>query len=533
MSRTDRSRTRARRYVLLPVGALVAGVLTVLGAPAATTGPAAVAAAGVPAGAAAGVSAGLWGGARPNIVLVTTDDQRLDELAWMPRTRRLVGAAGATFENALSPHPLCCPARAELLTAQYAHNNGVRHNTGPWGGFRAFTRDHRRQHMGSWLRRAGYQTAFVGKFLNGYGARDGDQPGWDEWSPTLAGTYRFTDFKLRVDGRNRSYDLDRNPRHYVADVVGNRGIAIARQFARSRKPFFLWVSHVAPHSAQLPDGRWGPPIPAPRHRTLFADSRPQALLEDPSFREADRSDKPGAVRSSGTTSTTRVVRLHRARIRSLQSVDEANARLVRALRDAGELDNTVFVFTSDNGYLLGEHHLTSKNWPYEASLRVPLLVRGPGVPAGVARRQNVTLVDLASTFLHLARSPRGSSDGADLRPALTDDAGTSATSLIQAGAATKAGWRWRGVRSSRYVYVRWHSGAHELYDLQEDPDQLENLLHPSSGEPVAAEYRPVLAELRRRYEALRRCAGAACHADFGPEPQPAVEPDVDPAQPTG
>jgi N-acetylglucosamine-6-sulfatase len=459
-------------------------------------------------------------GRRMNIVLVTTDDQRLDEMAWMPRTRRLIGDPGVTFDDAISPHPMCCPARAEILTGQLAQNNGVRHNTGPWGGFRAFVREHRRDHVGSWLSRAGYNTAFVGKFLNGYTDKAGDQPGWTEWNPTTAGTYRYTRFSMRIDGRRRHFDLRRNRAHYVADVVARRSEAFVRQFAKSRKPFFIWVSHVGPHDASR-NGGWGPPIPAPRHSGLFATSRP-GVLDQPNYRESDISDKPSPVRARQTGhGTSFFTRWHRARIRTLQAIDEANGSLVRALERAGELEDTMIVFTTDNGYLQGENGLIGKNWPYESALRVPMLVRGPGIPAGQQRHASVTTVDLTPTFLAAAGAPRASTDGANLFPALLEDVPTSNTALIQAGAATQYGWLWRGVRTTRYVYAEWTSGDRELYDLQVDPYQLENLVDPATGAARLAAYAPVLADMQRRYAALRRCAGAEeCQADLGPLPEP-------------
>lgn len=517
-ARTSRSSTRGkgRLVAVLTAAAMAAGVMTAVGAsPASSVVRAATAA--PTGGVADAVASETVGGPRPNIVLVTTDDQRLDEMAWMPRTRRLVGAQGVTFGNAISPHPLCCPARAEILTGQLAHNNGVRHNTGRWGGYAAFSRKNRREHIGTWLTRAGYNTAFVGKFLNGYTARHGDQPGWRAWSGTLSGTYRYTRFSMRVDGRTKRYDLARNRRHYVADVVGDRGAALVRRFSRGRKPFFLWISHVGPHSARV-DNRWMPPIPAPRHRRIFSDSRPPVLAQ-PNYREADRSDKPATVRAQSAGRLDRLLRSHRQRIRSLQAVDEANARLVKALRDTGELGNTIVVFTSDNGYLQGEHRLWAKNWPYEESLRVPLLVRGPGIPAGEQRAQNATLVDLPATFLQAARAPRGSADGADLLPALAQDLPTAETSLIQAG-APRAPWSWRGVRTARYTYVRWRGGAEELYDRLTDPFQLENLLRPDQETATAESYQAVAEEMRGRFDRLASCAGATCRPDLGPVPGP-------------
>lgn len=513
---------RNRFVATLAAAGLAVGALTTAGAAPASSEVRATAAT---AGLATTVRAA--GGGRPNIVLITTDDQRVDEMAWMPRTRRLIGDGGATFMNAISPHPLCCPARAEILTGQYAHNSGVRHNKGPWGGFPAFSRAHRRDHLGTWLTRAGYNTAFVGKFLNGYTARHGDQPGWSSWSPTLAGTYRYTQFAMRVDGRTKKFNLARDRRHYIADVVGDRGAALVRRYARSPKPFFLWVSHVGPHTANV-DGQWVPPIPAPRHRGLFAGSRPPVLTQ-PNYGEADSSDKPRSAQGHPEP-TADFVRSHLQRIRSLQAVDEANARLLRTLSDTGELRNTIIVFTSDNGYLQGEHGLSGKNWPYENSLRVPMLVRGPGVPAGVRREQNATLVDLPATFLQAAGAPRGSTDGTNLLPALTQDQATAETSLIQAG-ASNAPWSWRGVRTARYTYVAWQDGAEELYDRRTDPFQLENVLRADQDPAVLDRYAAVVAEMRRRLAQLAVCAGATCRPDLPAVPEPAADPapEADPA----
>jgi N-acetylglucosamine-6-sulfatase len=455
-------------------------------------------------------------GSRPNIVLVTTDDQRLDDLAFMPRTRAVVGDAGVTLERAISPHPLCCPARVEILTGQYAQNNGVRHNSGRWGGYRAFARTPgQRRHLGSRLQDAGYRTALVGKFLNGYESVGSVQPGWTDWNPLLEGVYRYTDFTMRVDGRKRSYSTRRGPRQYVSDVVGRRAASLVRRYAGAR-PFFIWVSHVAPHTARR-HGSWVPPVPAARHRSMFTGTASPAA-DLPSFLEADRSDKPSQVRGKKPRSRKHFLTLFRQRIRSLQAVDEANARVLRALADTGELSQTIVVFTSDNGYLLGEHGLQGKNWVYESSLRVPMLVRGPGIAAGGARDRPATLVDLAPTFLSLAGASASGVDGLDLWPTLASGAPTTDTDLVQAGSAHHP-WRWRGVRTNRYVYTRWFSGTEELYDLQRDPYELENVVAPG-GEVGDPSYAPVLSELRARYEQRASCSGAACRTVVGPVPTP-------------
>jgi N-acetylglucosamine-6-sulfatase len=455
---------------------------------------------------------------RPNIVLVTTDDQRLDDLLWMPRTRRLLGDQGVTFRNAVSAHPMCCPARTEILTGQMAHNSGVHHNFGPLGGFRAFAERHADNHLGVWLQDAGYRTAFLGKFINGYGDVHGDQPGWDVWSPTTAGTYSYRSYRMREYGESVAYSMEDEPAHYVTDLVARRAREQVSAYSRAEDPYFVWLSFVAPHTRALAGRRWGPPVPAPRHVQHFSTSTPP-VVEQPHFKEKRRGDKPRAVRADASMDRFNLVRSHRQRIRSLRAVDEAVARMVAHLDRLGDLDDTLVVFVSDNGYLMGEHGITGKNWPYEASLRVPLLMRGPGFPAGVVRRQTTTLVDLPATFLSLAGVTRPGLDGQDLAPVVHDDVRVSHTSLIQAG-AQQTEWRWRGVRTSRYTYVEWTSGDRELYDRREDPYQLQNRLRVHSGAVRHPRYARVLADLQRRFAALRDCRGPACRVGLGADTTP-------------
>jgi N-acetylglucosamine-6-sulfatase len=454
---------------------------------------------------------------RPNIVLITSDDQAEYDMRWMPRTRRLLGRAGVTFTDSVSPHPLCCPARAEILTGQFAQNNGVRTNKGIHGGYGALRS--KGKTIGAWLQDAGYRTMFAGKFLNMYGG--GDVRGWDEWHAFVgSGVYRYYDYEVSHNGEVRSYhDL------HQADFLARQTVRSIEQFARDDRPFFIWQSHVAPHGACVPNnetGCWTAPVPAARHRNTLGGTLPPSF-RDAAYNEVGIGDKPSFLADLDLATPRRIRKtqaLFQARIESLQSVDEAVARTVRALRDAGELQNTLVLFTSDNGYLLGEHRYTGKVMPYERSLQVPLLMRGPGVPRHTRRHQQVATIDLAPTFLDAAGAQATLRvDGRSLlRLARSERARGYDTLLIQAGPQTAVdndfgGWFYRGVRTARYTYVDYPRFGTELYDRLRDPHQLRNVADDR-------DYRRVAAELARRTRTLGECSGASCRVRFGPVPRP-------------
>jgi N-acetylglucosamine-6-sulfatase len=471
---------------------------------------------------------------RPNIVLITTDDQADTDLSAMPRTRRLLGGRGVEFVNAISPHPLCCPARAEIFTGEYAHNNGVQHNDGPLGGHSRFAayRDGRnlRGNLGAWLRQAGYRTGFTGKMLNGYTARSPRPAGWDWWDPTTERTYAYTRTTFFDDGRPVT------PKGYATDVLARRSSAWVREQAPAAKPFFLWVSHVAPHEAIVGGKPVGHPFSAARHEKLHRDARPPSMRK-PSYNEADVSDKPRYSGIGEKVPDAEVLRTHRQRLRSLAAVDEANASILRTLERTGELGRTLVVFTSDNGFLLGEHRLRGKNQVYDENLQVPLLVRGPGVPSGETSTALAETVDLAPTILDAAGALErvrrsGRVDGRSLLDlfARGDRARqVSSTTLVQPGTKRRAalrgndGWAFRGVTTARYTYAVHFTGQAELYDRQVDPHELENLLDLRSGRlrPAAQGYAEVLAALRSRLRDLRSCQGPAeCDRRYPPLPDP-------------
>ena len=456
----------------------------------------AVAAAGIVAGL---LASGHPAGARalepaPNVVVVMTDDQRAGELRAMRAVRTRLAPRGVTFERAYATFPLCCPSRATFLTGQYAHNHGVVANE--WaegGGYRAF------DDSGSLplaLQAAGYETALIGKYMNEYSGPE-VPAGWSEWAGRTRGETLF-DYRMNVNGTRVQYG--HRIREYQTDVVARRGVRFIAG-AAGDQPFFLWASFFAPHGESLPgEERWNP-RPAPRHRGRFAGLR---LPQAPSFDERNVDDKPSFVRSQArlTDADRRALRYRwRSRQAALLAVDEAVGRFIAALREAGELDRTLVIFTSDNGFLLGEHSLERKEQLYEESVRVPLLIRGPGFPAGVIHSGLVGNIDLAPTILAAARAaPLRPPDGVALQRLVADpDAGANRDLLLETA-------RSAAVRTPGWMYAEHGTGNGtelELYDMRNDPHQLRSL----GADPA---YEDVRRTLATRLAELRACAGTSC-----------------------
>ncbi len=442
---------------------------------------------------------------RPNVVFVLTDDMRDDDLEHLPITRRLLAEQGMEFTDAISPHPLCCPARAQLATGQYAQNNGVQHNRGVHGGFQAL--DPTRE-TSSWFRDAGYRTAFVGKFLNGYGPGDDRPAGWSRWDALTRGVYDYVDFTMTGDGTPQRYTDD-----YVTHVIEDHTNRAVRDFAAAGDPFVVYAWHLAPHYRITSQGGRGLPPADPRDRGLFADERP-ASFDDPAFNEDDVTDQPAYLRNLAPASRADIVAENRARLQSLQAVDRAVGSLVRTLAAEGVLDDTYIVFSSDNGYSLGEHRFVGKDVLTDEALQIPLLVRGPGVAPGAVSDLPASLVDLPATFAGLTGVlPGWLVDGTSLAPALRGEPQLFRdTTLIQTGRTLGNGWSHRGVRTERYLFGTDGVDGF-LYDRQEDPDELVNLYDDPR-------YAPVRAALELRRAELVTCAGWTCNQVFGPLPDP-------------
>lgn len=448
-------------------------------------------------------------GGRPNIVWLMTDDQEESSLRVMPRTRALLKRRGAAFENSFVAWPLCCPSRATFLTGQHAHNHGVLDNRRPRGGFHRLDTS---STLPLWLEDGGYRTAHVGKFMNDYKRTDPIPPGWSEWYGLVEPSNRYFKPRLNENGELKLYGT--RDRSYSTDLFTRKAVKFIRRHAEDRdRPFFLSLGYVAPHAGKIYRARGcqaHAPDVAPRHEGGYARTR---IPRRPGFNERDLSDKPEPVRRRQRLSGADLRRkddAYRCRLESLSAVDESVSEIVGALAEVGELDNTFVFFTSDNGYLLGEHRLINeKSLPYDESLRVPLLVRGPGVPEGHTVPDLVSNVDWAPTILDIAGVEPGlRQDGSSFLPELEGrDRRRGRALLVESDRE-----RYSGVRTARYLYVRYHGGAEEyrrgdveLYDLRRDPDQLENL----RDDPRYSDERTELERLRRR---LRDCEGSECEA---------------------
>jgi N-acetylglucosamine-6-sulfatase len=442
---------------------------------------------------------------KPNVLVLLTDDQTVESMRVMAGVRGELAAAGTTFDQSFVSNPLCCPSRATLYTGQYTHNHGVIGNRPPEGGYGRLDKS---EWLPLWLQRAGYHTVHIGKFMNGYGQDSPPTevpPGWDEWYASVdPSTYSFTQYQLNENGEVGWGEK------YSTDEYSDRAVDAVERLAPSAEPFFLSVAFLAPHSGRPTESDdpagIATAMPAPRHRDMFAA---EPLPASPSFNEADVSDKPGFIRRKPPLSPERVAAVteaYRQALESLIAVDEGIVRVVNALRAAGELENTLIVFTSDNGFFYGEHRLPyGKVMVYEPSIRVPLVIRGPGVPAGQRRGQLVTNADLAPTIMEAAgAAPAGRvPDGRSLFPLLRDRGLAWGRELLVQGAPGYQAVAYLAVRNDRFVYAEHDNGERELYDLRRDPDQLENVV----GEE---RYAAVEARLAERLAALASCSGRSC-----------------------
>jgi N-acetylglucosamine-6-sulfatase len=442
---------------------------------------------------------------RPNILVVLTDDQTVESMRVMGGVRAELGAAGTTFERSFVSNALCCPSRATLYTGQYTHNHGVIGNRPPEGGYGRLDKS---EWLPVWLQRAGYHTVHIGKFMNGYGQDSPPTevpPGWNEWYTSVdPSTYRFTGYQLNENGAVSTFD------EYSTDEYSERAIDAIARLAPAERPFFLSVAFLAPHSGapRETDDPVGlvTPMPAPRHRDGFAS---EPLPPSPAFDEADVSDKPSFIRRRPRLTAeweAAITENYRQELESLLAVDEGIVRIVGALREAGELERTLIVFTSDNGFFHGEHRVPyGKVMVYEPSIRVPLILRGPGVPAGERRSQLVTNADLAPTIMDAADAPPAGRvpDGRSLFPLLRDRGLAWGRELLVEGAPGIQAVAFAALRNDRFVYAEHDNGENELYDLRRDPHQLDSV----AGDPA---YASIEARLAERLAALHTCAGASC-----------------------
>jgi N-acetylglucosamine-6-sulfatase len=449
--------------------------------------------------------------AKPNIVVLMTDDQTLDSMSVMPQTQKLLGEKGTTFTRNFVNYSLCCPSRATLYTGQYAHNHGVLGNEPPVGGY---TRLDKSNWLPLWLQAAGYRTMHVGKFLNGYGRLSSPTevpPGFNDWHGTVdPTTYSYWNYTVNENGVLHTYGAAKEPEFYSTDFFARRANELIAAAAPSDQPFFISVAFLAPHSGQPvepgdPAGQ-PTPAPAPRHVNAFSTV---GLPQPASFNEADMTDKPAAMQRRPLLTPARTAAIqenYQQRLESLLAVDEAVASIVEGLKAAGELDDTLILFTSDNGFFHGEHRVPQgKILAYEPSIRLPLIMRGPGVPRDERQSQLVTNADLAPTILDAADAKAGrAQDGRSLF-GLFDDPGVQWGRELLIEGGNNQGLTFTALRNYRWKYIEHRNGELELYDLERDPDELTNV----AADPALGPLRTAMAA---RLAALRVCAGRSCRA---------------------
>ncbi|MFC7493823.1 MULTISPECIES: sulfatase [unclassified Nocardioides] len=451
---------------------------------------------------------------RPNLLMITLDDAAWEDMQYLPHVQELMVDGGMTLEEGLSPTPVCVPARATLLTGQYAHNHGAVTINGEGGGFAAFEDD---DTLPVALQEAGYDTMFLGKYLNGYTEEqvDHEPPGWSVWRPTVDfSTYNFENPELLVDGEVVETGT------YSTTLLSDQSTELLEDPERDRRPWYLWLNYVAPHhggptedddpAEVFPDDEHplSTTVPESRDRDTFADLE---LPDKPNVFEDDPSDK---VIVSGTreqvpeSRRAQMREAHQQRVEALQSVDRAVARTFDTLRSTGQLDETYVVLTSDNGFALGEHNLDGKLWYFRDMVGVPMYIRGPGIPAGTVSSTPVSNADWAPTFAALAGATLGrEADGVDVLPWL--DARATRRVVPIAGWPVKGGLTplYTGVVVGPWTYVEGRRGQPELYYRTVDPYQLDNLA-------TDRRYRGKLKELRAISRQARDCAGSTCPTEF-------------------
>ncbi len=474
---------------------------------------------------------------RPNILLVMTDDMRADDLRWMPRTREFFAERGTHFRNMFAPTPLCCPNRASYLTGEYTHNHRVWWHDDPFG-YGAF--DDRHTLAGA-LQEAGYATGYIGKYLNRYGiaapkADPSADPatfvpaGWDEWrgtpdatglpawDPREGGTYRYFDTTVNVNGT-----LEGHEGEYNSHVLVNESLEVLEEFEAGNKPWYLQLNSLAPHHGGPVESddpaKFETPARPDWAKGAFDAEIPRGLgVPESGEPEDDVRDKAGLTSGRppfDDEDRSGVLEISRQRAETLLAFDHQLVRVLRNLKRTGQLDHTVVAFTSDNGYMQGEHRWRDgKVIGFEPAYRVPLLMAGPGIPAGSDEDMPVNTVDLTASVLDWAGAHLDGIDGHSFVDAIGEDRGWDHALGYEAffpklrndhdipgfrrGDASAV-----GIRTAAWFYVRYSNGQEELFDLRADPVELTSV----AKDPAYAE---VKRELRRLWNRFHTCAGDTC-----------------------
>jgi N-acetylglucosamine-6-sulfatase len=414
-----------------------------------------------------------------NVIFILTDDLSWNLVKYMPHVVEMQ-KKGVTFENYFVTDSLCCPSRSSILTGRFPHGTGVFTNSGDDGGYATFkSKGNETRTFATSLLAADYATAFYGKYLNGYNPTlEGKVPGWSEWALSASG-YKEFNYTLNESGKPKSY-TDK-PAEYLTDVIAKMGVDFVTKNAKT-KNFVIELATFAPHA---------PYTPAPRHENLFPDlklPRGGAYGDRP---DAAAPDWLKAIPPLDATDKDKLDANFRKRAQSVQAVDDLIGKLQDAVAAAGQAQNTYFVFSSDNGFHMGEHSLRGgKQTAFDTDIRVPLIVTGPGVPAGRVASEIAQNIDLCATFSELGHAePPAAQMGRSLVPlfhgqpvpdwrnvALVEHHGEVSDpddpDLPDAFSANPPGYG--ALRTASTVNVEYKTGEIEYYDHATDPNELHN-----------------------------------------------------------
>jgi arylsulfatase A-like enzyme len=438
-------------------------------------------------------------------VIILTDDQASSTLRYMKHTQNLLVDEGTSFNKLFINDPICCPARGTIFLGEYQHNHLL--EVHPKGcSYRFFEEGKHLRSMGKLLQDTGYRTSYLGKPLNAYqkyleqagpsDAGDHLMAGWTDYHAIVERS--FYGFKLHENGKIRSIPVDRT--QYQTDVLSKLGQDFIRNSSDADEPFLLFIAPDAPHF---------PATPAFRHRSKFSGMKAPRV---PSFNEADVSGQPALAKSPSMDSRQIAMadKSYRSQLQSLLAVDEMVRDLILLLSETNELENTYVFFLSDNGLHFGEHRIVwGKGTPFEESVRVPLVVRGPGVERGREVSRLTNNADLLPTLLDLiGETPSERVDGRSIAPLFGPDAAEAPwrnTIVLESRheARNQDVPPFGAVRSERFKWIEYENGQNALYDLENDPYEMKNV---ADGPP----YQAVAEELSRRLGDLLGCSGSTC-----------------------
>jgi len=414
----------------------------------------------------------------PNIVFILTDDLAVDLVQYMPHVQAMQ-KAGTNFANYFVTDSLCCPSRSSIFTGRFPHDTGIFRNTGDDGGFMAFhARHHERSTFATALQAAGYRTAMLGKYLNGYQPRkDPPEPGWNLWAVAGNGYPNFN-YDINLDGNIVHHGKD--PSDFLTDVLSDIATGFIRQSGGTA--FMIEIATFSPHA---------PYTPAPRDADAFPGL---AVPRTPAFNMPPQPDEPGWLSKHGPLNPQQMASIDRdfrKRAQAVQAVDKMIGDLQAAVAAIGQEKNTYFVFSSDNGLHMGEFRLMpGKMTAYDTDIKVPLVITGPGVMAGRTVEEIVENIDLNPTFTELGSGTIAANvDGRSLVPFLRGQAPAEWRKValiehhgpvrnlsdpdfqdIRSGNPTT----YEAIRGPTYLYVEYQDGEKEYHDLRTDPDEMHN-----------------------------------------------------------